>query len=252
MSNADPDTLTARDLAAAFEWWRDAGVDHDFADDATDWLAVAEVPAEDAAPRPKPAAKPAVEEAPPAQKIDLLGANPPQDLAAFREWWLSEPTLDSIGPRGRVPPRGDVGAKLMLIVVDPEQGDSERLLSQAQGRLVARMLAAMQISEDEIYFASALPRHTPMADGVALARAGFSEVLQHHIKLAAPQRVLAFGANILPLLGHEAAQEPAVLEKINHEGFSVPAMAAEGLDSMMAMPQLKARFWRRWLDWTGT
>ena len=122
MSNADPDTLTARDLAAAFEWWRDAGVDHDFANDATDGLAVAEVPAEDAAPRPKPAAKPAVEEAPPAQKIDLLGANPPQDLAAFREWWLTEPTLDSIGPRGRVPPRGDVGAKLMLIVVDPEQG----------------------------------------------------------------------------------------------------------------------------------
>jgi DNA polymerase len=29
-------------------------------------------------------------------------------------------------------------------------------------------------------------------------------------------------------------------------------MAADGLDSMMAMPQLKARFWRRWLEWTGT
>ena len=66
------------------------------------------------------------------------------------------------------------------------------------------------------------------------------------------QRVLAFGSNILPLLAHNAAQEPASLENINHEGFSVAAMAAEGLESMMAMPQLKARFWRRWLEWTGT
>ena len=140
----------------------------------------------------------------------------------------------------------------MLVVVDPEQGDKDKLLSQAQGRLVTRMLAAMNISEDEVYFASALPRHSPMADGAALVGAGFSDVLQHHIKLVNPDRVLAFGANILPLLGHTAAQEPASLEKINHEGFSVAAMAAEGLDSLMAMPQLKARFWRRWLEWTGT
>ena len=249
---ADQDTLTSRDFAAMVEWWRDAGVDLDFADDVTDWLAEPEVPATDEKPAAKVKPKAEATEPPPAQKIDLLGANPPVDLASFRDWWMSEPALDTIGPRGRVAPRSTATAKLMLIVVDPEQGDTEKLLSQAQGRLVSRMLTAMQIAEDEVYFASALPRHTPMADGTALVQAGFSEVLQHHIKLVAPERVLAFGANILPLLGHEAAQEPASLEKINHEGFSVAAMAAEGLDSMMAMPQLKARFWRRWLEWTGT
>ena len=252
MSTADPDTLTARDLAAAFAWWRDAGVDRDFADDATDWLAEPEAAKEEVKPaaRVKSSAKPA--DAPTPQKIDLVGQNPPTDLATFREWWLSEPTLDTIGPRGRIAPRGKAGAELMLIVVDPEQGDTDKLLSGPQGQLVSRMLSAMQIAEENVYFASALPRHTPMVDGSALARSGFREVLQHHIKLASPKRVLAFGANILPLLAHEAAQEPASLENINHDGFSVPAMATEGLDSMMAMPQLKARFWRRWLEWTGT
>ena len=252
MSTADPETLTTRDLAAAFAWWRDAGIDYDFADDATDWLAEPEAPKEAVKPvaKAKPAERPL--EAPPPQKVDILGPNPPSDMTAFREWWLSEPMLDTIGPRGRIASRGSANAQLMLIVVDPEQGDTDKLLSGPQGRMVSRMLAAMQIPEENVYIASALPRHTPMADGSALAQAGFREVLQHHIKLASPQRVLAFGANILPLLAHEAAQEPASLEKINHEGFSVPAMATEGLDSMMAMPQLKARFWRRWLEWTGT
>ena len=239
-------------IAAAMAWWSDAGVDTGFADDATDWLAEPETPKEPVKPVARAKSTTELSDAQPPHKVDILGPNPPSDLAAFREWWLSEPMLDTIGPRGRIAPRGEAGAELMLIVVDPEQGDTDRLLSGPQGRLVSRMLSAMQTSEENVYFASALPRHTPMVDGAALARSGFREVLQHHIKLASPKRVLAFGANILPLLAHEAAQEPASLEKINQDGFSVPAMATEGLDSMMAMPQLKARFWRRWLEWTGT
>ena len=152
---ADQDTLTSRDFAAMVEWWRDAGVDLDFADDVTDWLAEPEVPATDEKPAAKAKPKADAPEPQPVQKVDLLGANPPADLASFRDWWMTEPTLDTIGPRGRVAPRGTANAKLMLIVVDPEQADTEKLLSQAQGRLVSRMLTAMQIAEDEVYFASA-------------------------------------------------------------------------------------------------
>lgn len=243
--------LEPRAIAAALDWWREAGVDCDYAADATDWLAAAAVLEAE-----KPASSPMSPEpraAPPlaVQESDLLGTNPPSDLASFRDWWLSEPMLDTIGPRGRVPPRGSAGARLMVLVMDPEQGDSETLLSGTHGNLLAKMLEAMQLHADEVYLASVLPRHTPMADGPALALQGFSKVLQHHIKLAAPQAVLALGTNTLPLLGHNAAQEPASLQNINHEGFSVPMLAAEGLDAMMAMPRLKARFWRRWLDWTG-
>ena len=240
-----------REIAAAIDWWRLAGVDCDFADDATDWLAEP-IKVEPAAPSKTPA-KPGQTPVndPPQQTIDLFGGNRPSNLATFRDWWLSEPALDAIGPRGRVPPRGQAGARLMVLVTDPEAGDTHSLLAQAQGQLLSRMLAAMQVEEHEVYFASALPRHTPMADGEALAAQGFSEILQHHIALASPQAILAFGGNILPLLGHDAAQEPADLEFFTHEGSSVPLLASEGLDSMMAMPRLKARFWRRWLEWTG-
>lgn len=237
---------------AAFDWWREAGVDYDFADNATDWLAEPAIAALTEGPTSKSATPVSPAEAPPPIKIDLLGQDPPADLAAFRNWWMTEPTLDTIGPRGRIPPRGEAGARLMVLVMDPEQDDTELLLSGPQGRLLSRALAAMGYDETEVYLASALPRHTPMADGSTLAGQGFSEVLQHHIKLAAPQAVLAFGSNILPLLGHETAQEPASLKKIKHESFNVPLMAAEGLDAMMAMPRLKARFWSRWLEWTGT
>ncbi len=235
------------DIAAAFEWWRNAGVDLDFSDDVTDWLA--EPVAEEEVRAPATAKTAEVQPVAP-KKADLLGPNPPQDLAAFREWWLAAPGLDAIGPRGRIPPRGEAGAKLMILAVDPEEEDREHLFSGPQGRLLSRMLGAMGVAEEETYLATALPRHTPLAGGEALLSAGYGEVLLHHIALARPEKILAFGANILPLLGHNAAQGAKSLREINHEKGSTPLMASEGLDSLLAMPRLKARFWRRWLEWT--
>ena len=84
----------------------------------------------------------------------------------------------------------------------------------------------------------------------ALTSAGYDKVLMHHISLVSPKRLLAFGRNISPLLGHDAAHETTNLENVNHDGRKLPLMVAQGLDSMMAMPRLKARFWRKWLDWT--
>src|SRR3546814_9582036 len=81
----------------------------------------------------------------------LLGSAPPQDLAAFRQWWLSEPGLDTIGPRGRIAPQGEAGAGLMVLVMDPEAGDSQSLLSGAQGRLIDAMLRAMGMARAEVY-----------------------------------------------------------------------------------------------------
>jgi DNA polymerase len=251
----------ARDLAAAFDWWREAGVDLDYTEDATDWLAgdaaiqppVAHASTQDADQQRSPAtfSPPTEKPAPAIERSNLLSESPPGDLTAFREFWMTAPGLDTIGPRGRVPPRGDAGAKLMVLVVDPEEGDREALLSGPQGRLLKRMLAAMEIAETETYVASALPRHTPMADTQAIAASGMDDVLAHHIKIAAPQRVVALGKNILPLLGHELTQDVMSLREINQESSSVPLLVSEGLDSFMSMPRLKARFWRRWIEWVG-
>ena len=251
----------AQELEASMEWWREAGVDCDFADDVTVWLAehaeqglAEQDPAEaQAEPRPRVdlhSAEPARHEQANA-RVDLLGESPPADLTQFREFWMTAPGLDVIGPRGRIAPRGPHGADVMILVVDPEEGDRDRLLSGAQGRLLSRILAAMGVDEEQTYIASALPRHTPMADTSAIAAGGMDAVLSHHIKLAQPNKLVALGANILPLLGHDPTKDVTSLREINHESVTTPLLVSEGLESMKAMPRLKARFWRRWIEWSA-
>ena len=250
--NAPPPSLTS-EMEAALAWWQLAGVDHDYHEDVTDWLA-----GTDAAVQPAPA--PSQPDAPsqhsPGETIkvartNLLGDNPPADLAAFRQFWLETPGLDAIGPRGRIAPRGERGAELMVLVTDPEERDREHLLSGPQGQLLARILSAMGLSEEQVYLASALPRHTPMADTDAMAAAGLDAVVVHHITLAAPKRILAMGSGILPLLGHTSTKAPSSLAQINQSLPDTPLLLTEGLDAMMTMPRLKARFWRNWMAWTA-
>lgn len=240
----------SQQIHAAIDWWREAGVDLEFADDATDWLAK-KTDTQQIAARPD-----VVEKADQAQKplpekiIDLLGANPPQNVQSFREWWLSDPALDAVGVRGRIAPTGPTNPELMILVIAPEEADARSLLSGSQGKLLDAFLRAAGLERDNIYLAAILPRHAPIIDGAALASAGYDKVLMHHIGLVDPKRLLVFGKNILPLLGHEAAQESVALQNIKHDDRKIPLLIAEGLDSMRAMPRLKAKFWRNWLDWT--
>jgi len=265
-----PDLTLVRELEAALAWWQAAGVDHDFTDDATAWLAPAPpaaahgtrpgsvgearaAPGAAMGPAPRPsraAAAPAPEPALP-PRPDLLGESPPADLDAFRRWWLEAPGLAPSPAFARVPPRGAPGAALMVLVPQPEAGDGERLLSGPQGRLLAAILAAMSLSESDTYIASALPCHTPMADLAALARSGWEAVTAHHLALVRPQRVVAFGTGLAAMLG--AGLEPAAnhaLREINQTACKTPVMVSETLDAMMDVPRLKRRFWRRWMEWS--
>src|SRR3546814_11389385 len=113
ISDWSSDVCSSDLIMAALAWWNEAGVDCDFNDEATDWLAEAP-PAE--SPAPAANAPGAVREEPPRPAPhhaptmpDLLGPDPPRDLAAFRQWWLSEPGLDRVGPRGRLAPPGEAG-----------------------------------------------------------------------------------------------------------------------------------------------
>lgn len=262
--NASEPSL-ASELRSALDWWQLAGVDSDFLDDATDWLGEASISerGSDSSKPPRPknqnaspqsSAKIKTENNPEPKRIervDLLGTNPPQTLEEFREWWLSAPGLDAIGPRGRVPPRGPKGAKLMVLVIDPEQGDRDALLSGPQGALLTNILKAMGLHPDSVYFASALPRHTPMADTKSIALSGIDEITRFHVNLVSPQKVLAFGAGIPPLLGHGLTNDLSLLREINQTTSPLPLFVTEGLDAMMAMPRLKARFWRRWVEWSA-
>ncbi|MFO6429467.1 hypothetical protein ACLBKT_05160 [Erythrobacter sp. W302b] len=263
-----PDLSIAREFEAALAWWRAAGVDCDYGDDATAWLAdapLAKAPADTKAAHPAlagivEAPAPASESVParalpPAHSLppatlrrDLLGESPPQDLAAFREWWMTAQGIDTARAFPRIAPRGDCEPALMVLVPQPEEADRDRLLSGPQGRLLANILAAMRLDESAVYIAAALPCHTPMADLAMLAAGGMDAVTRHHVSLVRPARVIAFGTGLAPMIGANAAEHP--LREINHTGGKVPVIVSETLDSLMDMPRLKARFWRRWTQWS--
>ena len=261
-----PDLTIAREFEAALAWWHAAGVDCDYADDARAWLADAPLNAAAGARQParsgsltppvrqnEPATPQSTANAPsppPATlRRNLLGESPPQDCAAFKDWWLAAPGIDTARAYPRIAPRGDAGAALMVLVPQPEQGDTEQLLSGPQGRLLGKILAAMGLDESAVYIASALPCHTPMADLALLAAGGMDAVTAHHIALVRPARLVAFGTGLAPMLG-SASDHP--LREINHVGGKVPAISSETLDALMEMPRLKARFWRRWMEWSAT
>jgi DNA polymerase len=255
---AQAELSLAQEFDAALAWWRAAGVDCDFADDATAWLS--DAPADSAAlapaeahakPQPAPHQAPRLDTPPPAPtplRRDLLGESPPADLAAFRDWWLSAPGLDTARSYPRIAPRGPAGAALMVLVPQPEAEDRETLLSGPQGRLLANILAAMGLGDNQTYIAAALPCHTPMADLAALAAGGMDAVTAHHIALVRPARLLALGTGLAPMLAPAADH---ALREINYIGGKVPLMSSEALDALMDMPRLKARFWRRWMEWSA-
>ncbi len=244
-------------IAAAFDWWRDAGVDCDFQDLPHSWLAEPEPIADQAAAPPpieRQAAQALLSPAIPASLI-ALGALP-QELDAFPAWWLAEPSLDGGRVTNRVPPRGPANPEIMVLVDHPEREDSETLLSGPQGRLLDAMLAAMGVTlggipPGGIYVASALPRHTPHADWAAIRAQGMGEVLARHIALAAPRRLLVFGGNVLPLLGNDLPNTSDNLPSFNHDGVSIPLLADRDLGTMLERPRWKSVFWQRWLDWVG-
>lgn len=259
------------EYAAAQAWWNDAGVDQDYGDVATDWLAPpdpgsspgvspgASPGAGHAASSPLPSepkrnSLPAAKDAPEPAQVPRLGGEKsawPGDLTTFQSWWLTEPSLDGGGSFPRIAPRGSAGARLMIIVAEPEEQDSAHLLSGPLGKFLGNILAAMGLPAEGVYVASVLPRHMPLPDWDHLQAAGIGELLHHHITLAAPDKICALGRNIWPLLGHDLTQGPAFLPNFNHDGRSVPTLGAEGLAELLRSPPRRKRFWQRWLEWTA-
>ncbi|WP_285709612.1 hypothetical protein [Erythrobacter oryzae] len=259
-----PAPSLAQEFESALAWWQLAGVDCNFADDATTWLADPQAAAAAGAAQRAPA-KPASAKAPVSERQDIvahpeaparvtsprrdwLGESPPADLAAFRQWWMETPGLSPSHGFPRVPPRGEQAAALMVLVSQPEADDRERLLDGPQGRLLANILAAMGLDESAVYIAAALPAHAPMADLPMLAAGGMDAVTAHHVKLVAPARLIAFGSALGPMLG---ARPEQALREINYIAGNVPVLSSEALDALMDMPRLKARFWRRWMEWSA-
>ena len=238
------------DFTGALQWWRDAGVDCDFLDEPRQWLEGFEDQSAPESPpeRPRRGGREVAAPPPPAR---FDPATLPGDLSAFGEWWLNEPLLDEGGPGGRLLPQGKAGAKLMVVVDMPEPDDRDLLLSGQQGRLLDAMLRAFGTQRDEVYLASALPRAVPAPDWRAMLERGLGQVLAHHVSLAAPERLLVLGTNVLPLLGHALPQRSAVSLTFVHEIRQIPILASRGLPALLAQPRWKAALWQAWLEWSA-
>ena len=170
---------------SALDWWEEAGVDAIVDDVPRDWLAPAAPPPPIAAPAAKPA------------------GTLPQDLPGFRTWLLE--SGDVPGSRAaRVPGCGDPASGTMLIVDMPEAGDRSagRLLANATGELLDRMLAAMGLSRDTTYIAPFSPARPASGRLDAAAVAALAPIALHHVALARPHRLLLMGdAPVRALLG---------------------------------------------------
>ncbi len=250
-------------LEAALGWWAEAGVDCSFHDDPTDWLAAARDskagPSGAAAPTPIAPAEPPKRPTDARERIaatddgPAIGGNPahwPQTLADFKGWWLTEPSL-SPAAAARVPPAGPAGAPLMVLVPMPEPGDSQALLAGREGKLLDAILAAMGLTRDTIYLASAIPAAMAMPDWQGLHAIGLGAVVMHHVALAMPQRLLVLGkTDISSLITHNPAKNAAILPSVNQEKASVPLALDYALATLLAQPSLKRRVWLNWLEWT--
>lgn len=234
-----PQTPFDEQLASALDWWRDAGVDCDFADEAQSWLA------EPAAPEEPVASKPARAERAPAPEVRpaIEAAALPTDLAAFAAWWTdSALPLPSAGAP-RLAPRGRRGAKLMLLVPMPEVGDRDMLLAGPHGEMLGNIAKALKIAPEDTYYASALPGHMPLPDWDALATDGLGPALLRHVELAAPERLLVFGTRLPALLGH--AGSPDTLARVGN----TRALATFAPERLLDHKRQRARLWERLQQW---
>jgi len=238
------------DITGALDWWREAGVDFDFLDTPRQWI-VPEEERDENGGRIPPRRRPPVQvDAPPALPSRIDPALLPADLPAFRDWWMRESLLDDGGSAGRILPSGQSGAPLMIVVETPEPQDRETLLTGPQGKLLDAMLAAFGTRREEVYLASALPRHDALPDWRAAETRGLGDALARHVNLVAPQRLMVLGGNVLSLIGHESPQRAAVLRQFHHEGCVIPLLAGWGLAALMQQPRAKAGFWNAWLEWS--
>lgn len=242
------DHTFAQQLASAQAWWREAGVDCDFTDTPVNWIE--DQPQDGPRPDTRDRVTPPVPEEALPPRIAAHSANWPATLKDFAAWWLADPALAEGGSARRIPPRGPARPDLMVLVAEPEAEDDEMLLSGPQGRFLGNILSAMGIAQDRVYFASVLPRHTPLVDWEDLTRAGLAELTRHHVGLVAPTRLLTFGRTVSSLLGNDPAQSSNFKLDINHGGGEISALACWDLAALLMRGKARSGFWQRWLDWT--
>lgn len=235
------------------DWWQLAGVEWDYSETPTDWLAdepalptrTAERPLAAAAPSSRPA--PALPGAPaspsPEPELDL-----PTDLAAFQAAWRQ----GAFGPDGGdgrpIAPHGPIRPGLMIITGAPERDDQDSVLSGRAGQLIGNIASAAGLASDTLYRASFFPRLVLDRRAAAEHVARWRRIALHHIALVQPERLVVAGEDTArALLGHDPSQKSPDLHFLNHGGGTVKTVVMRKPGLMLhRVAQEKAMAWQSW------
>ncbi len=125
---------------------------------------------------------------------------------------LSMPSLENViqqcnkcqlykGRRQAISGRGEQSAELMLVLLSPDANDDEAALicSGAANDLLAKMLAAIDVSVDEVYITSLLKCNVPVTHTVSTTEL-------HHCNQYLKQQIQLVQPKLLVILGETAAR----------------------------------------------
>lgn len=220
----------ARQAASTLEWWRDAGVDMLVDEAPRDWLA---------APAAKPAVTSPVAEAPPSQAW-------PDTIEAFLAWRASDAAPDHVTGAMSVPIISP-GARVMLLVDMPETDDgaSGELVGGPAGRLLDRMLAAIDLDRSNVHLvplAAARPASGRIASEM---EAPLGRIARHFMHLLAPDVVLTLGAAASRAIGGTDDESGrGGLRIVNHEARDWRIIASYHPRFLLERPAAKAEAWK--------
>ncbi len=248
--------MTGDWAASAFRWWMDAGVDVIVGEEPRNWLSAGR-PAETTHPRHNGHAA-GVPDAPAFAPSETGRAETeptetcppetwPDNLEAFRDWWLTTRSLPGAAPSApRVGPSGSQGASLMVLVDMPAMRDfaAGHLLSGEAGALFDRMLAAIRLDRSAIYLASLSPLRMPSGRFGPATLAGLAELARHHVGLVRPRALLLFGdACSHALLGAPVAATHGRWHELETPGGPVRAVSVTRPEKLLVQPALKRMAW---------
>lgn len=235
-------------------WWQLAGLETLVDEAPQNWLApkpeiVAETPHSEAAPpalarRPDPLpATPTAHSAAPS----LAPLAIPDQWTEFQAWLASDAAVP--GTRWhpqRVVPVGASGAKLMVLALAPEMADHDagQLFAGDCGALLDAMLRAIGLARGDCYLASLALTRPPGGRIDAAEMAALTPLLWHHLRLAAPQKLLLFGTDLAQaVLGSDLAALRGSLRDVNQAGVKVAATATQHPLLLLDRPARKAAAW---------
>ncbi len=269
---ASPDTSFSaqQELDSYWEWWRSAGVEHDYQEIPREWFETADGSAAVSAPVAKQNAEPLIERnnAPPVQHAPLpplaeehmqrdnANTQPaeqnvplPDSFDDILPWWQSSPALtmaSGLGPR--ILPVLKSQPKLLIISDMPEEDDEEILFSGASGRLLSNILGTVNIETDQAAFLSLWPQYSLAPEMEMDKQAHWNTIISHLIELIAPQSIILCGklANLV-VTGNDLAENRRSLPNINHDGRSIPADVSLHPRTLLARPTMKRTAWKDWL-----